>query len=355
MKNLILLISLSIYFQSAFSKVITVSNTATDIAQFSVLQEAFDAANVNDTVYVHGSPNSYGDATIRRRMVVIGAGYSPKETQFQFSSKIGNLNLDSTGIGGLGGNGDPINGIKLYSLEITGVLNSSNPATMLKKNITIERCKFGYYLYVTGPNWNIINSWINILQINNWNNLVVSNNFIKYVSTTNQPSVIFTNNIFIPNNGNLNSAIGGAISYAIFSYNIFLNNNPTYPELSFCTFNSNIIGNNTQLSAITTINNNTGDLNFNNTNPLFVKMSNPPPTNITDITLDIYDWRLSANSAGKGKGSGGSDIGIYGGNFPMPNLTGSSTIPQITRMDISNSVLPKTEKLKVSFKARKVN
>ncbi len=354
MKKLLLLLSLSIFFQSAYSKVLTVSNTATDIAQFSLLQLAFDAANINDTVYVHGSPNTYGDATIRRRMVVIGAGYDPKETQFQFSSKIGTLNIDSTGIGGLGGNGDEIFGIKLYSLEI-GNLSTSNGASMPKRNITIERCKISSYLYVRGPNWNIVNSWINILVVNNWNNLVVSNNLIKYVGSTNQPSVIFTNNIFIPNNGNLNSAIGGVISYAIFSYNIFLNNNPTFAELSFCTFNSNIIGNNTQLSSITTVNNNTGDLNFNNTNPLFLKMSIPPPTNITDITLDIYDWRLALNSAGKGKGSGGTDIGIYGGNYPMPNLTGSSILPQIVRMDISNSVLPKTDKLKVSFKARKVN
>lgn len=354
MKKLILLISLSVYFHTVFSKVITVSNTATDIAQFSVLQEAFDAAGVNDTVYVHGSPNSYGNATIRRSMVVIGAGYDPKETQFQFASKVNTINIDSTGIGGLGGNGDPINRVKLYSLEINS-LSSSNAVDMPKKNVTIERCKFTQQLNVRGPNWTIVNSWINTLFVNNWNNLVVANNLIQYVGNTTQPSVIFTNNIFIPNNGNLNAQYGGTISYAIFSYNIFLNNNPTSAQLSFCTFNSNIIGNNAQLSAITTVNNNTGDLNFNNTNPLFVKMPNPPPSNITDITLDIYDWRLSANSAGKGKGSGGTDIGIYGGNYPMPNLTGSSTIPQITRMDISNSVLPKTDKLKVSFRARKVN
>ncbi|TAH27148.1 MAG: hypothetical protein EAZ07_02640 [Cytophagales bacterium] len=351
MKKFLLVFSFLLCLNVLQAKVITVNN-ASNNAQFSSLQAAFDQAGVDDTVYVHGSPTSYGNATIRKRIVLIGAGYEPSETQFQFSTVIGNLDLDSTASGGLGGVGEPINGTKIYAVLIS-TLSSNNTAAFPKRNITVERCRINNQLVVTGSNWTIVNCLINILNISNWNNIVVSNNFIYYLGPSNQPSVIFSNNIFLPNNGNV--VWSGTVSYAIFSFNIFLNNSPINTNLNYCTFNSNIIGNVNSLVLVTTLNNNTGADNFNNTNPLFTKMPTPPPISLTNIFDPAYDFRLSANSVGKGKGPSGTDIGIYGGNFPMQGLGGASTLPQITRMDISNSVLPKTDKLKVSFKARKVN
>jgi hypothetical protein len=356
---------LSVFFlltMHTFADVITVSNLATNTAMYSNLQLALDAAKVNDTVYVHGSPTSYGNGSIRKRITLIGAGYAAKETQFQFSTRIDNLYLDSTTIGGIGGTGEPIIGVKITGIHITSNLSSNNSPSAAngfipKRNVVIERCKISNLLSVTGSNWTIINNWINIIDINNWSNVLVSNNFIYTIGQTNQSSVLFIHNVFLPN-GSGSTVWSGNVSYAIFSYNIFLNNNPTFPSLNYCTFNSNIIGNATPLVLVTTVNNNTGADNFNNINPLFSELptgTNPPPSRIDDITADNYNFRLSANSVGKGKGSGGTDIGVYGGDFPFQGIGGASTLPQITRMDISNSVLPKTDKLKVTFKARKVN
>lgn len=331
-------------------KVITVNNSDTKIAQYSDLQTAIDYSGLDDTIYVHPSPNPYSPPSgtsainINRRLTIIGGGYAPTETQYGWSTIITTLNLDSVPSDPITGNKFPISGTKIIGCNIS---NLDYNFADYKTDITIERCMISY-LGVRGLRYKIINCLISNLDVNNYGSLVVSNNFIGAITQSNKSTVIFTNNIFYPRSGY--DALS-AISYANFSNNIFYSNKPD--PSSYCTFNNNFMVHSVVWTPLPS-GTNTGAGNFNNLNPQFV--AGNLPANISLGDLPKYNWALVSTSKGIKAGTDGTDIGIYGGTgYPMPNLTGASTLPQIVRMDLFNSVLPKTDRLKVSFKARKVN
>ena len=354
MKNFVnytLLFSFLISSHFLIGKVITVNNSDTKIAQYSDLQTAIDNAGLDDTIYVHPSPNPYTNGSqnvnINRKLTIIGGGYNPTETQYGWSTEIPMLNLDSVPSDPITGNKFPISGTKIIGCHITGWLDYQ--MTDFKTNITLERCMIAN-LQVRGTGYEIINCIIGSLIVNNFSSLIASNNFIGTVSQSNK-LVIFTNNIFYPKGG---AGAFSGITYANFSNNIFYSNKPE--PASYCTFNNNFMVHSEVWTPIPNLTN-TGGGNFNNLNPQFVAGNLPTSIPITD--LPKFNWALNTSGTSPSKGikagTDGTDIGIYGGAYPMPNLTGASPLPQITRMNLFNSVLPKTDKLKVSFKARKVN
>jgi len=83
----------------------TVSNNPVDsaAAQYSELQEAIDAAAASDTIYVSGSPNTYGSITITKQLILIGAGYNP-DNQFDLKSQVETITLEI----GMDGFGNPV-------------------------------------------------------------------------------------------------------------------------------------------------------------------------------------------------------------------------------------------------------
>lgn len=87
---------------------------------------------------------------------------------------------------------------------------------------------------------------------------------------------------------------------------------------------------------------NTVDEQFTTTIPLDISLANAPK----------QDWILATTSIGFKYGTDGTDVGIYGGSYPMPNMTGAPNIPQITSMDIQNSVIPQNGTLSIELKAR---
>lgn len=351
--NYTLLFSFLIFSHFLVGKVITVNNSDTKIAQYSDLQTAIDNSGLDDTIYVHPSPNPYNGAAngqgvnINRRLTLIGGGYGPTETQYGWTTNIPNLNLDSVPSDPISGNKFPISGTKIIGCNISAYFDLY--IADYKTDITLERCMIANLL-IRGLRYKITNCLIGAMSVGNFGSIVVSNNFIGSINTSNKSTVIFTNNIFYPSNGN---NVLSSVSYANFSNNIFYSSNPAPSEYS--TFNNNFVVHTVVLPVIPN-GNNTGAGNFSNINPQF-KAGNLP-ANITIGDLPKYDWSLATSpspSKGIKGGTDGTDIGIYGGAYPMPNLTGASTLPQIVRMDLFNSVLPKTDKLKVTFKARKVN
>jgi len=68
-----------------------------------------------------------------------------------------------------------------------------------------------------------------------------------------------------------------------------------------------------------------------------------------------YDWHLLASNPGHNGATDGTDIGMYGGLHPMPNLTGISTLPLMTLLNIKNSSIPINGTLNYEFKARQGN
>jgi hypothetical protein len=150
------------------------------------------------------------------------------------------------------------------------------------------------------------------------------------MSSTSGPQVtatltVFNNNIFVYD------------SLSTGSYNgIFVNNS---------VFNNNLVyssgGVVVSLPPDPVDSLNSGSNNINSADPQFTtgRLSNGIVA-LASPELDAYSWHLKSTSPGHNAGADGTDVGIYGGLYPMPNLEGVTTLPQIRRMDILNQQVP---------------
>jgi hypothetical protein len=333
MRNLFLLLLIGCFTTWANAKVLTVSNSASSGGQYTSLQAAIDAAALDDTIYVHGSTDSYGSVSITKRLVIIGAGYAPQGTQLNLASTIISINIDSltTTIPV-----NPVSNTKLIGLEVTNINCNDNNIN----GILIDRCMISGTIYVKGKNWILRNSLINTIYIYNYPNCLIVGNIINTLNNSNQSTVFISNNIFVT--GSFYD-----ISYAILSNNIFWSTTPL-TGFTYCTFNNNVTYAGT--AQVLPYGSNSGANNIN-ANPQFV--STIPSSNVYTASMPNYDWHVGAASPCKNTGTDGSDIGIYGGSYPMANLTGAYKIPQITEMIIQEVLLPVNGTLTVKFKARK--
>lgn len=312
------------------AKVITVSNHTLSAGKYTKIQEAVDAAAVGDTIYVHGSTTSYGDVKINKRLVLIGAGHNLKETQHNLNVGLNYIYLESTNSSILS-SGTIIKGFSIYSLSGTA------------SNILIERNRIAY-ITVGGDGWLIRNNFIDGVGVSNAKNIIVSNNILSSVSGSDKPSVIITNNIII----------GGTfsdVSYATITNNIFIERRSDGFRGSQNTYNKNISIYWDQINFYTlppALNSGVGNLNT---------VDSQFMTDITGKSFGPsearnFDWRLNATSLGVKYGTDGTDCGIYGGSYPMPNMTGATTLPQVISVDIQNSVIPVGGTLNVELKAK---
>jgi hypothetical protein len=342
MRKQILLLALSGIVTASFATVTTVNNNPNSIAQFTILQHAIDSSSVGDSIYVIGSPTSYGNISITTKLVLIGAGYAVTGTPYNYNTSIGTITIDS--ING----GTQVSGLRLKGLWITGGIYSGTNTTFAKPDITFERCRIDGSITVLGNGWsfngNLINSGI---VINNFLNIIISNNVIYgYISNSNNATVLITNNDFIT------SSYGGLVTVtnALITNNIFFQIGSFYSTTQNNTFNKNIAYNSTTVVTLPPASN-TGSGNQSNTNP---KLTNVP-SNSSTYYETTYDYHLASGSPAISAGTDGKDLGIYGGTNPIANITGVTNLPQITLFNISNSVLLKNGTLNVNVKAREQN
>jgi hypothetical protein len=336
-KALLLFLGTTAIVLSSNATVRTVSNNTIAAGQYTSVQAAVDASVAGDTVYIHGSVNSYGSVTLNKRLVLIGAGHKVSGTQYNLSTYLDYIYL-SQGNSTTLPTGSIIKGIILSSVQGAGGSLSVN-------NILLERCFFYNSLYLCGDNWIMKNNFIGGIFIQNFNNIIISNNvFGSYIYSSDKPSVVITNNVF------LNGSYLNGISYANITNNIFIEPNYEAFAGSQNTYNKNIFIYADPLNYhVFPPAGNTGIGNQNTTDNQFVS------TIPLNVSLDLsrnYDWNLLATSLGKLYGTDGTDCGIYGGSYPMPNLTGATTIPQMVSMDIQNSVIPLNGTLNVEIKSR---
>jgi len=319
------------------ANVITCSNNAINAGMYTTIQAAHDAAGVGDTVYVMGSPSSYGDLTIKTRITVIGAGYALTGTQYNYASTLGNIYFDTVGFG------NPVSGTHLMGLYFQGINQTGSGAI---NNITIERCFVNSTLNIYGHNWNIRNNNAYYININNNSYIYIQNNFIGYIQNTNSPTVVVSNNDFVSYSYNTFYNT----SNALIANNIFYYCNPTAGATG-CTFSNNITTASTAMVLPPA--GNTGANNINNTPPGFTDATIPSAT-VSQASISGYNWKLKPTSPGHNTGTDATDIGAYGGAYPMPNLTGATRIPQMQLFNAAG-VVPQGGNLNVNFKARKQN
>ncbi|MBC8489164.1 MAG: hypothetical protein H8D45_24350, partial [Bacteroidetes bacterium] len=315
-----------------------VNNRANADADFTTLQTAHDDAGVlnGDTLYIGGSPTSYGTLICTKQLIIIGPGEflnENSETQaYKEVAYVGQITLNS------GSENTIIAGLRVQQATI--YINTDD--------ITIRRNRFftnlnGYHLHyygvsIAGNCENVIieGNWIRIVNYNsngycygisstgaNLTNLIIRNNYIyaqsnyysnytiRLSNTVVADNVLICQNVFHANNNNTTISAKETQMYN----NIMILGN-FIPNGSY--YNNNI-SNSTQFG--------TADGNQQN-----VSMA----TVFVDYTTGIdSDLQLAPGSPAIGAGLFGEDCGLYGGSYPY-HISLIPAIPAIWAVNLNN-------------------
>jgi len=315
----------------------TVSNNANSPGQYTGLQTAIDAATNGDTLYIHGSPTSYGDIHLNRSLTLIGSGYNPQK-DLPLVSMINVFYLDS--VAGIKGcSHSNIMGLSIVYLQNTG-------APFRFDNILVTLNRIAQVNLSPTLSTNIVfshNAIDHFYALSNVNNVVIRNNIIYNMTGTfsNCQNVLITNNLYFYVSPSNNFVIQ---DFSTITNNIFLN---VHPNTNSSTFNNNLIFNSG--NDLLPYGSNTGTGNFNGQAPIFV---NDGGGNYNGINLS-YDYHLTAASPGHNGGTDGTDIGPFGGIDPLVDLTGTPPVPQIKNFNISNTLVLPNAPLDIYVKAKK--
>ena len=371
-----LLIVCAIY-SDCFSIIRTVSNNPAQPAQFATFAAAQSASVDGDTIYIQGSPFQYATITVTKRLVIVGAGFAPNNSDGQPTNVLTIL-LSRTG--GANASGSTIMGLLTGNIGPEGFSLACDNITLLRNRffnstiaLTLNNSSSGTY----AKGWIIVNNIFqgrvdggsNSTAPSPLNILFANNIFIgQNINGFNSPTVIIDHNLFLGVSGG--GVIAGmynvVVSNNIFSRSLGFAFDPS-PSVVYCTFNNNLsnlttIANSTNYNPATDFANfvpsvggsNTGSGNIIGQNPLFTLNANPDAYS----TLDNY--RLQATSPGKNAGTDGTDLGIYGGSYPFPSggAIGSGfdtrptpPVPQVTNLNIQNQSLAPGAQLKVTIQA----
>ena len=359
-KTLLAIITLLLNF-NLNAAVLTVSNWSAIPAQYTSVQNAIDAANANDVIYVHGSPTSYGAPTINKTLTIIGAGINPTG-QNQNKTTFDNIIVSNAS-----------------NCSFIGI--TSNFGTVYTAmGVSLDRCNIGTIGYQGGGggrSFTINNSFIaGVLNFYDTKDLLITNNYF-YASSgidasgSTELNATISNNAFIGGFsgsyysnatlcGNNSGNILGNLTNAIFTNNIFYGV-PILPVLTNCVFNNNLTyatNNNTlvfpgAITVGTIVNVNPGFVNMGD--PLIVPCDNYGAT-ISNIAtyFNQINLALAPGSPALNTGLGGVNLGPTGGATSFDYRTQNRPrIPQMQSLIINNSAIPLGGTLNVQIQGQK--
>ncbi len=321
-KKLLLITALLFVFMNYAQNVITVDNSPGSNAEYNNLQNAIDAANSDDILYIHASETNYGDITIDKTLTLIGFSHSDTDK----ATFIENIEL-----------GENASNSKFSGLHITEDFIVDNLSTTLTELVFENNNVNSMIFDDAGVDDMIIRG--NIIHYiggskNNYTNTIISNNIItnSIYLENNYQSVVIKNNIFfrpssgstkpIRNLGYLNGSITVQNSIIYRNGNLDANNNGVIFE-NCLTYSLNA-GNVTALD---------GTNNKDNEDPLFVNALDG------NFDPDIDDYHLQTGSPAIDAGVAGEDIGIYNaGPFEFNNAGYTAGIPTVKITSITNTV-----------------
>ncbi|WP_298153741.1 right-handed parallel beta-helix repeat-containing protein [Flavobacterium sp.] len=295
---------------TAQQKLIAIKGAATD-AITTTLNDAIAIAQPGDKIYLPGGNFEY-TGSLEKPVHIIGIG-------FQNGLHVdGNTIINGDFILNSEGSNSIFEGFYLSGYFRCGTQVTAN-------NIVIKKCNFNG---IAGSG-NFDFSWTNC-QITNcvarenlrfnfspyWaggylNNSVISNSFIYTVFGL-QNSII--KNCIVGSNFSINSCINLTLKNCIFSYYSGSGVGGTVTTSSAnLTFNNNVFysGNSSTL----------GDGVLSNLSPLYYSSSATEVfVNAADFTFNpTFDFQLLPTFEGNNSGDDGTDIGIYGGQYPWKN------------------------------------
>ncbi|MBF8150284.1 hypothetical protein ITJ86_10280 [Winogradskyella sp. F6397] len=342
MKTLKLTFFFTLISMIGFSQAVhTVDNRDQAGGQFTDLQAAIDAASAGDIIQVHPSSDSYGDITIDKMLTIMGLGHNPANTNGEVST-IRYITFINNSAGSI-----------IKGLSISRILCGNSTISPDHDNMHIINNHFSSSVQGSTTD-NLSDGWViegnyfsntstNINSQNGTDDWEVKNNFFKgNVQWLNNTSIV-TNNIFITTYAS--ETFFSNCSSPLVNNNIFIATD-NLTEIGIHNSTITFVNNMTYSYYGSTIAPLPGSNNLNNTNPLF---EDATLESVTDFYSSNYD--LASGSPGINAGSDGTDIGLFGNNFPFdpngrPNLT-----PYPESITITNSVVAPGQTLNVDFTA----
>ncbi|MEM9829612.1 MAG: hypothetical protein AAF944_03190 [Bacteroidota bacterium] len=283
---------------------------------YKTLQEAYNRADDNDTIYVEGSATAYRSLTLTKPLTIIGPGYFLEENLGAEAETL-NAAVSSFSFSG-GSEGSKIEGLSFYLPNIS--------ISIATDDIEISQCLIQVSV-------RIARNSIRDLNLNR--NFISSRSFIlfSYPNISGPPiNLYFANNIVgnpfeIPN-----GTTGGIIN------NIFLLERFNLGASSSLEIHNNILLSTTGTEIVVPLVNGTnvshniaalqtfGTANGNQINVLASQIF------VEEGTTD-GQYQIKADGLAAGTGRDGVDIGAFGGPEPY-RLSGVPSIPRI--IDLSS-------------------
>lgn len=363
MKQSLFFIYVILFSFSTNATVYTVSNDPAKPAQYTSPGTALGAASPGDTLYIYGSPNSYGDFYINKDITIIGAGFNTRKdafykTVFRFIFLYG-PNRD----------GVVVDGVMCQVFYINSALAVFNNITLRNMIVFDELRGDGSGVVACGTifsNWLIENSYIQ--------------SYSEPVNVACNPLTPITNGFLIKNsilvslsrsynttfvNCHFGAEGGGSTSFSNQMSNTY--NNCIFYKVYFTqhSFNVNNQFNNC-LTYLTQEPSATFDLNswsggasgtanncIINQNPLwFTVLNSTMYSNNSPAIRNGWNPAIQVGSPAINAGTDGTDIGLTGNPVPY-NVSAEPKIPVIRKYQLVNAVVPPSGTVTVNATATK--
>jgi len=320
MKKQLLLGLVLVCTQALFATTWTVNNNAGSIAQFSLLQDAIDAASSGDSLLIKGAGASYGEIDLAKRLVFIGEGYV--NSGLAKSTEISKVHFAST----------EASGSIFRNLYMSNGFARKTGFTGDVDNIRLLRVQNYLDLTILGYNWTIVDSILTTypyahgITITGDYGLTVYNSKLDTpVSTSTvigSSSIVFENCV-ITSTKNIKDAILRnciLIEAQTGTDNIYSN----------CIFQAL-----TETSFLASQNN-------SQTASLFESAP------LLDANFQPEEGFSPALDAG----TDGTDIGVTGGKYPIKTFNGENNLPHMTSNIMKTAIIKPGEALIFEFSAK---
>ncbi len=357
-----LFIILAIPFLS-IATVRTVSNQPSGGAQFNTIQLAVDASADGDTVYVHGSANTYdGFSLTDKKLAIMGPGWAP-DKDIALQAIINGCNLRNSS-----NPGSP-SGTELQGLIFVQGANLSINfgADLAVSSLRIIRCQFSSTVsFSLGTSNDLFEGCLFLTTVSFTTN-----------ATNGASNILFQNNMFFANQcctGTGFTGLNTNISNVQFDHNVFYGDGSVpgvqaFSNCQFLTFSNNIfskrnptgISNSAFTNNITINCGSSGDtiwIRNGNTGTGNIAAQNPQTT--VDITTASFsglnDFTITSGPANNA-GSDGKDIGLLYEPTGSLNFTNcrNSRFPRMFSMNITTPTVAAGGNINVVVEARKSN
>lgn len=320
--------------------ILTVDNKPGSVAMFNNLQDAYNAAQQDDTIVLAASPTGYNNLNVYKRLHFRGPGYLLSENGIlgtELAGNQANIGLTFYNDALLGSSsGSTVAGLKLFA-SISGSFSQSISINFDKCDLDLSTdnnttgvvsIRRSFYRNATNSNWS------SLITLNVSNSIIKGDSHGSFGGTRGRLTV--NNCVVLPPNsvsGILTSEnTSSTVTNTIFSFP----RNVTESE-----FLAGYKGNISHCMVVGGSFLPAGNNNINN-------------ANLQDVFLaagsDDARWQLKPASPARGAGLDGVDLGVFGGVQPYI-LSGLPSKPRLTRF-IAPAVATSASGLRIELEAK---